>query len=399
MGGLLQDSANPDGGVVFAYWVTDPERYGVVDFDNDLKAISIEEKPNQPKSNYAVPGLYFYDNSVVEIAKNLKPSPRGELEITDVNKIYLEQGKLSVGILDRGTAWLDTGTFTSLMQAGQFVQVIEERQGLKIGCIEETAYKMGYINAEQLEAVARPLLTQLQELVKTELKNIELAKEPKGLYEPVSYILALGGKRLRPVLTLLSCGMYSDPKRALPQALAVEVFHNFTLIHDDIMDDAPLRRGKQTVHEKWDINTAILSGDVTLVKAYQLLSDCNPTKLLALLELFNKTAVEVCEGQQLDVDFESKDDVSEEEYIRMIQLKTSVLLGCALQMGAIVGGASEEDANNLYQFGLLLGTAFQIKDDLLDCFGDPDIFGKQVGGDIIANKKTLLLIHAKNEAQ
>ncbi len=158
MGRLLQKSANPDGGIVFAYWVRDPERYGVVAFDDNQKAISIEEKPEKPKSNYAVPGLYFYDNSVVEIAKNLKPSPRGELEITDVNKIYLEKGKLNVGILDRGTAWLDTGTFNSLMQAGQFVQVIEERQGLKIGCIEEIAYIMGYIDAEQLNKLAQPLL-------------------------------------------------------------------------------------------------------------------------------------------------------------------------------------------------------------------------------------------------
>jgi glucose-1-phosphate thymidylyltransferase len=158
MGRLLQKSANPDGGIVFAYWVRDPERYGVVEFDENQKAISIEEKPEKPKSNYAVPGLYFYDNSVVDIAKNLKPSPRGELEITDVNKIYLAKDKLNVGILDRGTAWLDTGTFDSLMQAGQFVQVIEERQGLKIGCIEEIAYIMGYINAEQLRKLAHPLL-------------------------------------------------------------------------------------------------------------------------------------------------------------------------------------------------------------------------------------------------
>jgi glucose-1-phosphate thymidylyltransferase len=157
MASLLQNSTNPDGGVVFAYWVSDPERYGVVDFDDELKAISIEEKPTHPKSNYAVPGLYFYDNSVVDIAKNLAPSPRGELEITDVNKIYLEQEKLNVGILDRGTAWLDTGTFTSLMQAGQFVQVIEERQGLKIGCIEEIAYKMNFIDAAQLEKLAHSL--------------------------------------------------------------------------------------------------------------------------------------------------------------------------------------------------------------------------------------------------
>lgn len=158
MAKLLQASSDPDGGVVFAYQVSDPERYGVVEFDADKKAISIEEKPVQPKSDYAVPGLYFYDNEVVEIAKNIKPSPRGEYEITDVNRIYLERGKLKVGVLSRGTAWLDTGTFTSLMQAGQFVQIIEERQGLKIGCIEEIAYRMGFIDAEQLKAIATPLV-------------------------------------------------------------------------------------------------------------------------------------------------------------------------------------------------------------------------------------------------
>ena len=158
IGKLLRANNDPEGGVVFAYHVTDPERYGVVEFDQDLNAISIEEKPDKPKSNYAVPGLYFYDNSVVEVAKNLKPSPRGELEITDVNKVYLAQGKLKVGILDRGTAWLDTGTFASLMQAGQFVQVIEERQGLKIGCIEEVAFRRGFINAAELEAIAKPLV-------------------------------------------------------------------------------------------------------------------------------------------------------------------------------------------------------------------------------------------------
>jgi len=158
MAKLLQASSDPDGGVVFAYQVSDPERYGVVEFDANKKAISIEEKPVSPKSDYAVPGLYFYDNEVVEIAKNIKPSPRGEYEITDVNRVYLERGKLKVGVLSRGTAWLDTGTFTSLMQAGQFVQIIEERQGLKIGCIEEIAYRMGFINAEQLKAIATPLV-------------------------------------------------------------------------------------------------------------------------------------------------------------------------------------------------------------------------------------------------
>lgn len=158
LGKLLRENNNPDGGIVFAYHVHDPERYGVVEFDSEFNALSIEEKPAQPKSNYAVPGLYFYDNSVVEIAKNLKPSPRGELEITDVNKVFLEKGKLKVGILDRGTAWLDTGTFTSLMQAGQFVQVIEERQGLKVGCIEEVAYRRGFISKTELEAIAKPLV-------------------------------------------------------------------------------------------------------------------------------------------------------------------------------------------------------------------------------------------------
>ena len=242
------------------------------------------------------------------------------------------------------------------------------------------------------------VLSKLQKLISEQLDQLDLPEKPSGLYEPIRYILTLGGKRLRPVLTLLACDLYSSAENAMHQALAVEVFHNFTLMHDDIMDDAPLRRGQQTVHEKWNLNTGILSGDAAFVKSYQLLAKCKNEHLPHLLNLFNKTAMEVCEGQQHDVDFESRNDVAEQEYIHMIQLKTSVLLGCALQMGAIVGEACEDDQHHLYQFGLLLGTAFQIKDDLLDCFGEAEKVGKQVGGDIIANKKTLLLIHAKNTA-
>lgn len=237
-----------------------------------------------------------------------------------------------------------------------------------------------------------------QKAIEQELEKAGFNNAPKSLYEPADYILKLGGKRLRPMLTLMACGLYTDPQKAMPQALAIEVFHNFTLMHDDIMDQAPLRRGQETVHHKWNLNTAILSGDVMLVKAYQLLANCDSDKLPDVLSVFNKTAVEVCEGQQLDMDFETRTTVSEDEYIHMIQLKTSVLLGCALQMGAIVGGATKADAENLYQFGLMMGTSFQIKDDLLDCFGDQAKVGKQVGGDIIANKKTLLLIHALKHA-
>jgi geranylgeranyl diphosphate synthase type II len=237
-----------------------------------------------------------------------------------------------------------------------------------------------------------------QKAIEQELAKAGFDNAPQSLYKPTAYILSLGGKRLRPMLTLLACGLYAEAKTAMPQALAVEVFHNFSLMHDDILDQAPLRRGHQTVHEKWNLNTAILSGDVMLVKAYELLAKVDSKHLPALLALFNKTAIEVCEGQQMDMDFETMEAVSESEYIRMIQLKTSVLLGCALQMGAIVGGANQEDAQNLYQFGLLMGTSFQIKDDLLDCFGDAAKVGKQVGGDIIANKKTLLLIHALKNA-
>ena len=217
--------------------------------------------------------------------------------------------------------------------------------------------------------------------------------EPKNLYEPIDYILKLGGKRMRPILTLMAADIFAgDYKKAMPAALAIEVFHNFTLVHDDIMDDAPLRRGKETVHEKWDISTGILSGDAMLILAYQYFENYEPVVFQKLAKLFSKTALEVCDGQQLDVDFETRKDVTIDEYINMIRLKTSVLVAAALKMGAIVAEADEENANLIYDFGLNLGLAFQLQDDYLDTFGDPETFGKQVGGDIIENKKTFLYL-------
>ena len=217
--------------------------------------------------------------------------------------------------------------------------------------------------------------------------------EPKNLYEPIDYILKLGGKRIRPVLTLMISDIFSrDFKKALPAALAVEVFHNFTLVHDDIMDAAPLRRGKATVHEKWDTNTGILSGDAMLILAYQYFENYEPIVFRKLAKLFSKTALEVCDGQQLDVDFETRSNVTIPEYINMIRLKTSVLVAAALKMGAIVAETSDENAGLIYDFGLNLGLAFQLQDDYLDTFGDPKTFGKQVGGDIIENKKTYLYL-------
>lgn len=220
-------------------------------------------------------------------------------------------------------------------------------------------------------------------------------EEPAGLYDPMRYILELGGKRIRPVLALIAAdAVGGDVKKALPAALAVEVFHNFSLVHDDIMDEAPLRRGKATVHEKWDANTGILSGDVMLVKAYQCL-DAYPAELFKeLTQLFSKTAKEVCEGQQYDMDFPQQNSVSQAEYLHMIKNKTAVLLGCSLQMGAMIGGLSLEESQPFYDFGIELGLAFQLQDDYLDAFGDPLTFGKQVGGDIIENKKTLLYLLA-----
>lgn len=225
-------------------------------------------------------------------------------------------------------------------------------------------------------------------------ENVQ-SKEPTTLYDPILYILGLGGKRLRPILTLMAAEAFNkDYKSALDAALSIEIFHNFSLIHDDIMDAAPLRRGQSTVHEKWDINTGILSGDAMLILAYQLFERYDATTFQDLAKLFSKTALEVCEGQQYDMDFETRDDVSVEEYLKMIEFKTAVLVAAAMKMGAIVASASKEDQDYIYEFGRLLGIAFQLQDDYLDAFGDPETFGKQIGGDIIENKKTFLFIKA-----
>lgn len=238
-------------------------------------------------------------------------------------------------------------------------------------------------------------ISHYQDIVSNHFQSLVLKNEPSNLYEPIRYILSLGGKRLRPVLTLMASEVFdTDCKKALAAATAVEVFHNFSLIHDDIMDDAPLRRGNETVHEKWDINTGILSGDAMLILAYQYFEEYEPSIFRELAKLFSKTALEVCEGQQYDVDFETRDDVTISEYLKMIEYKTAVLVGAAMKMGAIVAQTSEENANLIYDFGLNLGLAFQLQDDYLDAFGDPKTFGKQVGGDIIENKKTYLYLKA-----
>ncbi len=227
------------------------------------------------------------------------------------------------------------------------------------------------------------------------LRKYSLEKDPQHLYVPIDYILGLGGKRLRPVLTLMASELFDQPhEKALDAALAIEMFHNFSLVHDDIMDDAPLRRGEQTVHEKWDINTGILSGDAMLILAYQLFENYEGEVFRELAKLFSKTAIEVCEGQQYDVDFETRDDVTIPEYLKMIEYKTAVLVGAALKMGAIIAGASEACQVSIYNYGRDLGIAFQLQDDYLDAFGDPETFGKQVGGDIIENKKTFLYLTA-----
>lgn len=242
-------------------------------------------------------------------------------------------------------------------------------------------------------------ITELQKLFDGSIPYSSFNRQPNELYEPFRYILKLGGKRMRPVLVLLGCEMFGGKaKKALPQAIAIELFHNFTLIHDDIMDKAPLRRGLPTVHEKFNSNIAILSGDVMLVYAYEQLIQCSRELVKSVVTLFNQTAIKVCEGQQWDMNFENRNDVSAKEYLQMIELKTAVLLGCSLQIGAIIGNASDREAERIYNIGKHLGIAFQLQDDILDSFGETKKFGKQTGGDIIQNKKTLLLIEALNRA-
>jgi len=236
---------------------------------------------------------------------------------------------------------------------------------------------------------------EIQNLITSEINQINWNKEPLGLYDPIGYVLSMGGKRIRPTLALMACNLFSeDVQPAVNMALGLEIFHNFTLLHDDIMDRADVRRGQPTVHKKWNDNTAILSGDVMQIASYQFIAKTPVKYLKSVLDLFSQTAAEICEGQQYDVDFESRNDVKAEEYLEMIRLKTAVLLGCALKCGALIGGAGEEDAQNLYDFGINIGLAFQLKDDLLDVYGDEATFGKKIGGDILCNKKTYMLIQA-----
>ena len=238
-------------------------------------------------------------------------------------------------------------------------------------------------------------ITELTEKINRHLAELQFTRQPQGLYDPVAYVLSLGGKRIRPLLMLMAYNLYrEDVERIFPQATGIEVYHNYTLLHDDLMDKADRRRGKPTVHKVWNENTAILSGDAMLVLAYQFMAQCPAEKLKEVMDLFSLTALEICEGQQMDMDFETRKDVTEAEYIEMIRLKTSVLLSCSLKMGALLAGASDDDAQHLYDFGIRLGLAFQLKDDLLDVYGNPEVFGKNIGGDILCNKKTYLLIKA-----
>ena len=236
---------------------------------------------------------------------------------------------------------------------------------------------------------------ELLKMVNDYIEDATITRQPTSLYDPIKYVLSIGGKRIRPVLLLLTYNMYRDDiERVMPTAVGLETYHNYTLLHDDLMDKADMRRGMPTVHRKWDDNTAILSGDSMLVVAFQRVAQCPAENLQDILSLFTMTALEIGEGQQYDMDFENRMDVTEDEYIEMIRLKTSVLLACAVKMGAIMAGASDEDAKNLYAFGEKLGLAFQLQDDLLDVYGDPKVFGKAIGGDITKNKKTYMLINA-----
>lgn len=240
---------------------------------------------------------------------------------------------------------------------------------------------------------------EILSLINEYLDNLPYERKPAGLYDPIKYVLSIGGKRIRPTLMLLAYNLYKeDPERILSSAVALETYHNYTLLHDDLMDNASVRRGQPTVHKKWDANTAILSGDSMLVLAYERMAKCPVEKLKPVLDLFTETALEIGEGQQYDMDFETRNDVREEEYIEMIRLKTSVLLACATKMGAILADAPQEDADNLYKFGEQMGLAFQLQDDYLDVYGDPEVFGKAIGGDILCNKKTYMLINAFNLA-
>ena len=245
-------------------------------------------------------------------------------------------------------------------------------------------------------------ISSLQIRINQEIKNyaLELELAPIELYEPISYTLLLGGKRMRPVLLIMACELFdAEIEKAIKPALGIEVFHNFTLLHDDIMDKAPLRRNQPTVHQRWNSDIAILSGDTMFVKSYQLMMQTPDTKLREVLEIFCKTAIEVCEGQQLDMNYETLTNVSIDDYLNMIRLKTAVLLAGSLQIGAIIGGATHSDAMHLYEFGKNIGIAFQLQDDILDVFGDAEKFGKQVGGDILSNKKTFLLLKAQELAK
>lgn len=240
---------------------------------------------------------------------------------------------------------------------------------------------------------------EILNLVNDFLASLSYDRKPTSLYEPIEYVLSMGGKRIRPSLMLMAYNLFKeDPQSILMNAIALETYHNYTLLHDDLMDNADMRRGHTTVHKKWNANTAILSGDSMLVLAYERMAQCDAKYLQPVLQLFTETALEIGEGQQYDMEFETRNDVTEEEYIEMIRLKTSVLLACALKIGAILAGASSEDADNLYKFGEQIGLAFQLQDDYLDVYGDSKVFGKEIGGDITSNKKTYMLINAFNHA-